>query len=220
MPAMSAWAQLDLVDDALIIGQKILSCVVRQQQRFGGEYTAQVLKGARLRRILDNGHDQLSTFGLLADHDKRIIRDWIEQLASQGFLAKEGDYNVLKVTPAGRQLLKGEQTPRLLKPQERARKKEAAAVETDAWEGVDRDLFGVLRTLRREQAEARDIPAYIVFSDAALRDMARRRPSTLEAFRTIRGVGEKKLDDYGDVFVDCLIKYCQDHRLTMDVRPK
>ena len=93
-------------------------------------------------------------------------------------------------------------------------------METDAWEGVDRELFAALRKLRREQAEERGIPTYIVFSDAALREMARRRPSTLEAFRTIRGVGEKKLEDYGEVFVDCLVKYCRDHRLPMDVRPK
>ncbi len=211
--------QLDLMDDALVLGQKILSSVVRQKQRFGGEYTAQVLKGAKIKRILDNGHDRLSTFGLLADHEKQIIRDWIEQLASQGFLAKEGEYNVLKVTPAGWKVLKGQLAPRLLKPQQMAKKKKAV-VETDAWDGVDRELFGVLRKLRRERAEERGVPTYVVFSDAALREMARRRPSTLEAFRTIRGVGEKKLDDYGDVFVDCLVKYCQGHRLAMDVRPQ
>jgi ATP-dependent DNA helicase RecQ len=211
--------QLDLMEDALVLGQKILSSVVRQQQRFGGEYTAQVLKGSKLKRILDNNHDQLSTFGLLKDHEKQAIRDWIEQLASQGFLAKEGEFNVLKITPAGRKLLKGELKPRLLKPRKEAKKK-AAAVETDAWEGVHRELFEALRKLRRDEAERRGISTYIVFSDAALREMARRRPSTLEAFRTIRGVGEKKLEDYGDLFVNCLVKYCGEHRLPMDVRPK
>ncbi len=182
--------QLDLIGDALIVGQKILSSVVRQQQRFGGEYTALVLKGSKIKRVLDNGHDRISTFGLLADQEKQVIRDWIEQLASQGFLAKEGEYNVLKVTPAGRKVLKGEITPRLLKPRKLAKKK-AAAVETDAWEGVHRELFDVLRKLRRQEAEQRNIPTYIVFSDAALREMARRRPSTIEAFRTVRGVGER-----------------------------
>ena len=155
----------------------------------------------------------------MKEHDKRVIRDWIEQLASQGFLAKEGDYNVLKITTAGRKLLRGEITPRLLKPQEPGKKK-AAAVETDAWEGVDRELFEVLRKLRRTQAEERGISTYIVFSDAALREMARRRPSTLEAFRTIRGVGEKKLQDYGEIFLECLADYCRVHRLPMDIRPQ
>ena len=211
--------QLDLMDDALIVGQKILSSIVRQQQRFGGDYTAQVLKGSKIQRILENKHDQISTFGILKEHDKQAIRDWIEQLASQGFLEEEGEYNVLKVTAAGRKLLKGEVTPRLLKPRKLAPKK-AAAVETDAWEGVDRGLFEMLRKLRRKEAEKRGISTYIVFSDAALREMARRRPSTLEAFRTIRGVGEKKLDDYGEVFVQNLVNYCALHRLAMDVRPR
>ncbi len=210
--------QLDLIEDALTVGQKILSSVVRQKERFGGDYTADVLKGAKLQRILDNGHDKLSTFGLLAEEQKLVIRDWIEQLASQGFLLKEGEYNVLKVTEAGWQLLKGKKTPRLLKPQ-RTEKKRTAKVETTSWEGVDRELFKVLKTLRREQAEERGVSTYIVFSDAALREMARRRPSTVEAFRTIRGVGEKKLEDYGEIFVDCLVSYCAEHRLSMDVRP-
>lgn len=211
--------QLDLLDDALIVGQKILSSVVRQKERFGGDYTANVLKGAKIQRILDNKHDELSTFGILKEHDKQSIRDWIEQLASQGFLEKEGEYNVLKVTAAGRKLLKGEMKPRLLKPRKLAKKKEAA-VETDAWDGVDRGLFEMLRKLRRKEAEARAMPTYVVFSDAALREMARRRPSTLEAFRTIRGVGEKKLEDYGEIFVQSLVEYCSENRLPMDVRPR
>ena len=210
--------QLDLMPDALTIGQKILSSVVRQQQRFGGDYTADVLKGAKLKRILENGHDQLSTFGILEEHDKQVIRDWIEQLASQGYLSKEGEFQVLKVTDAGWKLLKGERTPRLLKPRKQAKRK-TAAVETDAWEGVDRGLFDVLRTLRRKEAEKRGVAAYIVFGDAALREMARRRPSTLEAFQTIKGVGEKKLEDYGELFVDCLVNYCRQNRLPMDMRP-
>jgi ATP-dependent DNA helicase RecQ len=64
------------------------------------------------------------------------------------------------------------------------------------------------------------MPTYVVFSDAALREMARRRPSTLEAFRTIRGVGEKKLEDYGEIFVQSLVEYCTENRLAMDVRPR
>lgn len=210
--------QLDLIENALTVGQKILSSVVRQKERFGGEYTAQVLKGARLKRILENRHDQLSTFGLLADHDQQVIRDWIEQLASQGFLTKEGEFHVLKVTDLGWELLKGKRKPRLLKPQKKAKTK-ASTIETDAWKGVDRDLFEVLKKLRRDQAEKRRVAAYVVFNDAALREMARRRPSTLEAFRTIRGVGEKKLEDYGELFLECLVNYCRENRLPMDRRP-
>ena len=84
--------EIALVDDALVIAQKILSCVLRLNQAFGGEYTAQVLTGSRDQRILENGHDKLSTWGLLTDHGKKNARDWIEQLAAQGFLQKTGEY--------------------------------------------------------------------------------------------------------------------------------
>jgi ATP-dependent DNA helicase RecQ len=213
--------QLDLVDDALTVGQKILSCVMRLQQRFGGDYTAKVLNGSKDQRIVQQGHDRLSTWGLLADENLRTIRDWIEQLVSQEFLAKLGEYNTLQVTPAGWQLLKGEGTPRLLRPAKRSKagKPARARAEEDSWEGVDRGLFAELRRLRHEKAAAQNVPAYIVFGDAALRDMARRRPSTLPGFRQVKGVGDKKLADYGHEFVEHIAAYCRANSLPMDMPP-
>jgi len=211
--------QLDLVDDPLTVGQKILSCVLRLRERFGGDYTAKVLHGSQEQRILGQGHNQLSTWGLLADEGLRTVRDWIEQLVSQDFLEKVGEYNVLHVTPEGRRLLKGEVTPRLLRPAKPAKAAKAQAV-ADSWEGVDRGLFDELRRLRHETAAAQNVPAYIVFGDASLRDMARRRPSTPEGFRNVRGVGEKKLADYGQAFVDRIVAYCRANEVPMDVPPE
>jgi ATP-dependent DNA helicase RecQ len=211
--------QLDLVDDPLTVGQKVLSCVLRLHERFGGDYTAKVLRGSEEQRILQQGHNQLSTWGLLRDESLRTVRDWIEQLVSQDFLAKVGEYNVLEVTPEGRRLLRGEITPRLLRPAKAAKaaKPRAAA---DSWEGVDRGLFDELRRLRHEKAAAQNVPAYIVFGDAALRDMARRRPSTLAGFRHVRGVGEKKLADHGQAFIDRITAYCRANEVPMDVEPE
>jgi ATP-dependent DNA helicase RecQ len=209
---------LDLVDDPLTIGQKILSCVVRLRQTFGGDYTALVLAGSEEQRIKQNGHDQLSTWGILKEESRRNIRDWIEQLVGQAYLQKSGEYNVLQVTADGRRLLQGDVTPRLLKPRT-AKTKSRAAFDDDSWEGVDRDLFEALRTLRREKADERAVPAYVVFGDAALRDMARRRPSSLEGFLDVKGVGEKKCADYGDTFVDCITRYCREHELSTDLKP-
>jgi len=210
--------QLDLVGDALTVGQKILSCVMRLQQRFGGDYTAKVLIGSKDQRIVQLGHDRLSTWGLLADENVRTVRDWIEQLVSQEFLAKIGEYNQLQVTPTGWQLLRGEVTPRLLRPVRQSKSAKAPKARgTESWEGVDRGLFAELRRLRHETAAAQQVPAYIVFGDAALRDMARRRPTTPAAFRQVSGVGDKKLADYGQEFVDCIIAYCRSHALPMDV---
>lgn len=205
---------LDLVDDAQTIGQKILSCVVRLEQRFGADYTSQVLAGSREKRILERGHDNLSTWGLLKDEDKKNVRDWIEQLVGQNFLEKTGEYNILQITPEGRRLLRGEVTPRLLKPRKRKsagrRGKSGAGVEADSWEGVDEDLFEKLRDLRRETAEERGVPAYIVFDDSALREMAREKPVSLDEFLNVKGVGEKRRDDYGEAFVACIVKHRRD----------
>ncbi len=210
--------QLDLVDEPLVLGQKILSCVLRLGQRYGGDYTAKVLHGGEEQRIVQQGHNRLSTWGLLRQEQLRTIRDWIEQLASQGFVIKAGEYNVLQVTAAGHLLLKGEVVPRLLRPAKPATAGSArAARDADSWAGVDRGLFEELRRLRHELAVAQDVPAYIVFGDSPLRDFARYRPSTLESFRRIRGVGDKKLADYGQAFVDRITAYCRAQELAVDV---
>jgi ATP-dependent DNA helicase RecQ len=206
---------VDLVSDALVTAQKILSCILRLGQRFGGGYTALVLTGSRDQRILDNKHDGLSTYGLLKDHDKRTVHDWIEQLAGQGFVEKTGEYNVLSVTPEGVRVLKGETTPRLLKPAEKRERK--AKVVTEAWEGVDRGLFEALRTLRASLARDRAVPAFVIFGDAALRDMARRRPSTVQRFLDVRGVGQTKCQQYGRIMVERIRAYCVEHSLDRDL---
>ncbi|TWT31928.1 DNA helicase RecQ [Blastopirellula retiformator] len=208
---------VDLVEDATVLGQKILSCILRTGERFGADHNAKVLCGSRDKRVLELEHDQLSTYGLLRNDSLRSVRMWIEQLIGQRFLAKVGEYNVLKVTPAGRELLRGEVLPKLTKPDasDRAESPKRAR-RADDWEGVDRGLFESLRNLRREKAEAAGIPAYIVFGDSSLREMARHRPSTLERFRLIKGVGEKKCQDYGEAFTQHIADYCQQESLTVD----
>jgi ATP-dependent DNA helicase RecQ len=209
------FGDLELADDALVTSQKILSCVFRLDQRYGADVTAAVLIGSKDRRVLESGHDQLSTYGLLADHPKKIVRDWIEQLVGQRYLEKRGEYNQLTLTERGWRAIRGEETPRLLKPAERARRK----VVEDSWDGVDRGLFDTLRALRRKIATARGVPAYIVFGDASLRDMSRRRPSTLDSFLDVSGVGQAKARQYGDEFVATIAEYCRGRNLETNVDP-
>jgi ATP-dependent DNA helicase RecQ len=208
-------AELDLVDDALTIAQKIISCVYRLKETFGGDYTAQVLAGSREQRILDNGHETLSTWGLLKEQDRKSIRNWIEQLVAQGFLEKSGEYNVLTITPSGRRVLRGEVTPRLLKPSRQLSRVSRAA--HDSWDDVDRGLFEVLRDWRRKQATEREIAPFIVMSDATLRDLARARPSSLEGLRGVHGIGEKKCADYGAELVAEIAGYCRRTGVSQDV---
>ena len=209
-------AEVDLVDEPLVIAQKILSCVVRVGQNFGGEYIAQVLAGSKEERILGRGHDRLSTWGLLAEHDKRTTRGWIDQLVSQDFLVKTGEYNVLQLTDTGWGVLRGELTPRLLRPAKKEVQQKSRA-ERESWEGVDRSLFELLRLWRRRKADERGIPPFIVFGDATLRDLARSRPSSAEALLSIHGIGAKKSAEYGEELLREIDEYCRRNGVAMDV---
>ena len=208
------FGDLELADDALVTAQKILSCVFRLDERYGADYTAAVLTGSREGRILEGRHDELSTYGLLSDHSRRLVRDWIEQLVGQGYLEKRGEYNLLGITERGWNAIRGGETPRLLRPAERVRRAVG-----DSWEGVHRGLFDTLRVVRREIAKEKRVPAYIVFGDAALRDMTRRRPSTVDGFLEVSGVGQVKAQQYGERFVATIREYARAHDVDLDVDP-
>jgi ATP-dependent DNA helicase RecQ len=210
--------QLDLVSDPLIVAQKILSCILRVKESFGADYVAQVLVGSKEARIIGNGHDQLSTYGLLNDDSKDTVRNWIEQLASQGFIERTGEYNTLTVTPEGRKLLKGDGTVRLLKPSKKKSSADRSSkLEAASWEGVDRNLFELLRSVRRKVAEEHGVAPFIIFADTTLRDLARRRPTTLESFRHVHGIGEKKTTAFGNLFTQAIRNYCDENRLASDL---
>jgi ATP-dependent DNA helicase RecQ len=211
--------KLEVVPDGLVIGQKILSCVLRTGERYGADYISLVLTGSRDRRILESGHEQLSTWNILGEFRRQDVRQWVEQLVNQGFLSRDDEFHIVRVTDSGRRLLAGQLPPTLMKPLKEARAQTPSSV-LDSWEGVDRDLFDSLRQLRREEAAHRAVPAYIVFSDATLRDMARRRPSTVERMLEVHGVGQQKAADFGQQFVDCIVAHCRRHGAAMDIDPE
>lgn len=187
--------EVEGVADSLVVAQKILSSVLRQGERFGADYTAGVLYGSREDRIVANGHDRLSTHGILQTESRPAVRDWIEQLVEQECLARVGDYGVLKLTGRGRRVLAGDERPLLLEAPKAAAPR--AAVEKDSWDGVDRALFERLRGLRRALAAEAGVPAYVVFGDATLRDLARKKPASAGALLAVSGIGAKKLELYG-----------------------
>jgi ATP-dependent DNA helicase RecQ len=211
--------KLDVVENALQIAQKIVSCVLRIREDFAAGYVAKVLTGSREQRILRWRHHQLSMWGILQQHRHQVVQQWIEQLVGQGFLVKQGEYQSLRVTETGRQLLNGDGAPTLLVPLKEHRVQSPTSI-LDSWEGVDAGLFEELRQLRRAEAITRGVPAYIVFGDAALRDMARRRPSTIEGFLDVHGVGRQKAADFGQPFVDCIVCYCRKHGVPVEVEPE
>jgi ATP-dependent DNA helicase RecQ len=186
------------VADATVIAQKILSCVVRVDQRFGAGHVIAVLRGETTDRVRSLGHDRLSTYGLLSAHAQTELRDWIYQLIGHGFLAQDGDrYPVLKLTEASRRVLRGEESVRLVQIA-RKEKRKRSKVEAESWEGVDQDLFESLRKFRRDLAASRGVPPYIILGDRSLREVARRRPQSLTELRDVYGIGDKKLVDLGE----------------------
>ncbi len=203
--------ELEEVADSLVIGQKILSCVARLGQSFGGNYTAQVLTGSEDMRILEARHNELSTWGLLREFNRSIIQNWIEQLCGQGFLVKAGEYNVLHITEKGLELLRGKEKPRLIKPLDKKEKVSKTAASSarpqQDWQGVDMALFEKLRDFRSAKAYSKGLPTYVIFGDATLRELARYKPTNEEALLEIKGIGQKKADQYGKDILEILASH-------------
>jgi ATP-dependent DNA helicase RecQ len=209
--------ELEMVEDPLIIGQKILSCVYRVHQvsgiGFGAGHIATVLKGNRSDQVETWGHHGLSTFGLMADESVPFIRYMIEQLVGQGYLRREGEFSTLSLTDSARKILRGELTPVLVKPLVAAKKKEITQKgrrkKEEEWAEIDAELFQVIRRKRAELARNQGVPAFVIFGDKSLRDMARIKPTTREAFASVYGVGDYKLRAYAESFIEVIKKYLQ-----------
>jgi ATP-dependent DNA helicase RecQ len=212
--------EIERVDDPLILAQKIGSCVARVKQRFGLVHVAAVLEGKSTPQIAQNGHDALSTFGLLKELTAAEIKGYIEQLIARGFLQRTpGDYPVLELTATGVAMLKGQveasdivlcrQPKASARSKSRAGRGDAAMgrVERESWEGVDRELFDGLRALRLEIARGRGVPPYVVFHDSTLREMARLKPASLSALLHVPGVGARKAEDFGQQFLDAIASH-------------
>jgi len=201
--------------DATVTAQKILSCVARAGERFGAAHIVDVLAGANTERVRRWGHEKLSTHGILKNVDRKTLTNMIYQLVDASLLERTDDeYPVLRLNDASREVLRGQRAVRLVQPKEKVQK---SRIEKTSWEKVDEGLFEALRILRRKLADQRGVPAYVLFNDATLRDMARLRPSTPSALLGVRGVGEKKLADLGQRFIDEIMTYCRENRLQLDV---
>ncbi len=196
------------VEDGTVTAQKILSCIARTEQRFGVTHIADILVGANTARIHQWHHDKLSTYGLLSDLPRKTVLNLVYQLLDQGMVDRsEGDRPILQLNSHSWEILRGERKVQLQKSRDADRVKRTR-IESESWEGVDRDLFESLRDLRRELATERGVPAYVIFGDATLRELARLKPTSLDDFARVRGIGEKKLADLGGGFVAHIRAHC------------
>jgi len=196
------------------ISGKILNAAAELRGSFGATHVADVLCGARTGRIAQLGHDRLTAYGSLRGEKRSTVRAWIDQLMAQGHLARSDDeYPTLSVTQAGHAVLRGETAAAPLTSVATPRAASATTTgkslpDAEAAGMPDQTVFEALRGLRRTVAEERGVPPYLIFSDAALRDMARARPMTLAEFREVKGVGDWKLETFGERFVAAVRQAC------------
>lgn len=205
-----------LVDNSLKISQVILSCVHRCNQRFGADHISKVLVGSLEKKVVQFKHHQLSTWGLLKEYPKAQLRDWIEQLLAQGFLVQEGEFPVLTITTTGRELLRSERAPVLTRTVDANQGSTPTRI-FDSWEGVDRELFEQLRKERRRLADLHKVSAFIIFSDATLRDLARRRPTRIDTLQMVHGIGQQKAKQYGETIMRQIADWCREKNLACDI---
>ncbi|MEM9904969.1 MAG: DNA helicase RecQ [Cyanobacteria bacterium P01_D01_bin.44] len=202
------------VEDWTIEAQKFLSCVARCRERFGMTHIIDVLRGSRKKRIVELGHDQLSTYGIGKDRSMDEWRALCRSLLHQELLEETTDgYSVLKLNAGSWQVLKKQIPVHIHIAQKPTTERKTGEGQLTPDETL---LLGQLRALRKQLADEQFVPPYIVFSDASLRQMAQQRPVSLSTFAQISGVGKRKLDQYGETFTSEIAKFCQAHNLESD----
>ncbi|MCL2425974.1 MAG: DNA helicase RecQ [Oscillospiraceae bacterium] len=196
--------------DITIDTQQILSCVVRMNERFGVNAIIDTLRGSKNEKTLRQGLNKLSTYGV-SNKSAHYLRAIISHLILNGYLIKTDDeYPIIKLGALAGKILRGESSISMKLPKEKEKAapkpdKNSRASNTD--EPVDNALFDVLRGVRREIAQKQNMPAFVIFHDSTLADMCRKRPTTMEDFLKVSGVGKVKAEKYGKQFLDAIVAY-------------
>ncbi|MBR1823086.1 MAG: DNA helicase RecQ [Ruminococcus sp.] len=193
--------------DITLDSKKILSCIYRIKQASGYDYgksmVTDVLRGSKNEKLRNMGFESLSTYGIMKETTAKRIRAEIDYLTENGYISvSDGDFPQLRLAPKAAEILKGGKTLTMKMPREKkpAKKKDDNLTADDF-------LFVELKSLRSEIARRENVPAYIVFSDAALKDMCRIKPVDIPHFLTVSGVGSVKAEKYGKDFCSCISDY-------------
>jgi ATP-dependent DNA helicase RecQ len=188
--------------DATVAAQKFLSCVKRTGEMFGPAHIIAVLRGSHSERVRSRRHDRLSTYGIGLDHSTEEWRELAQQFIHLGLVDQDLEYGGLRLTPKGWKVLKGEKVSVALSSP-------PPVLAEAAPPAYDPDLFQALRELRKQLAMAASVPAYVIFSDRALVEMATFYPQNESQFLAINGVGEAKLAKHGPAFLRVIQDYCR-----------
>ena len=181
--------------DATTAAQKLLSAAFRTEMRFGVGHLADVLAGRETDKVLNFGHQRLSVFGIADADELALVKPVARALIARDALRAD-DYGGLSFGPAARAILKGADKVEIVIPPKRGRQRARKAADYP-----HDPLFEALRARRRELAAEAGVPPYVVFHDSTLREMAELKPTTRHALSRVSGVGEAKLERYGDAFI-------------------
>jgi ATP-dependent DNA helicase RecQ len=198
--------------DITVPAQKFLSCVKRTGERFGAGHIVDVLRGSHSEKVTRYGHDQLTTYGIGTDLTEKQWMGLSRQLVQMGYLAQDGEYRTLSLTPKAWEALRS-RNPILgqrLEAEDLPVKKVAAGL---AGLKPNNALFALLRQKRKELADKNGVPPYVIFSDRTLVEMASLFPQSPESLITISGVGQAKLRQYAGVFLEVIRPFCEKHGL-------
>lgn len=201
--------------DITVDAQKIISCVYRVHQKgrdYGKSMIADILKGSKNEKIIDLGFDTLSTYGIMSDTLIRVIRSEIDWLIQNEYLIlTDSEYPVLRLSAKSADILKGRTKLEMKIPKALPKKEKNSKKESENQYYAESGLFQKLRELRSAIAAEENVPAYIVFSDAALRDMCRKLPVDINGFYEVSGVGTRKAEKYGEHFCLLIANYVKEN---------
>jgi ATP-dependent DNA helicase RecQ len=191
--------------DATEAARKALSCVYRVGERFGMMHVIEVLRGSKSQRIMELGHDRLSTYGIGTDISGSDWENTVRQLIHLGYLVQDfSRFGALRLSPTARPVLKGEKEVILGRRSCAPEAVEKAAKKVRGEGDYDQGLFDTLRALRKQLADSAGVPPFVIFSDATLAEMARNKPADPVQFRRIVGIGDYKLQKYGSAFLEAI----------------
>lgn len=192
--------------DVTVDAQKIMSCVIKTGQKYGKRMIADVLRGRFTQKVFDAGLETQSTYGIMSDYTRKEVYDIIDGLVRQGYIEASLDrYSILKVLPKSQNILYGDEKVIIKMAKEQKKK----LVDKNL-PGVDTKLLSALKLIRKELAQKASVPAFVVFSDATLMDMSRRKPTTKDEFLEVSGVGEVKYKRYGEAFMEVIKRFAND----------
>jgi ATP-dependent DNA helicase RecQ len=206
-----------LLTDITVLAQKFLSCVKRADEKFGASHITDILLGSRNEKVLRWEHDKLSTYGIGMELTKKQWMHIARQLISTGHLKQEGEYHTLSLTTKALDALrKREKIMGVIQESEERVKKASRKSEVE----YNHALFALLRQKRKEMADEAGVPPYVIFSDRTLIEMAAYYPQSITSLLNISGVGQVKLRQYGEAFLEVIKAFCEKHQLQESPKEK